>query len=134
MVFKGIMVVLALVIVGGVVFVGGAETVSAKFTDYIEKNYKPDMPEYEDYTFKNAQYLNLTAKYELALGVLDKYDQRFDKEAQKEKSLFLRAVIHDGMMQSRPAKDLYERYIAEFPEGQNIKKAKERYADLKSYL
>lgn len=132
--FKPLVALLVIVLLIAAVFVGGADNVSQKLEEYTEKNYKTDPVKFEEYTFLNARYCNMVAKYERALELLDKYDQRFYKEENVEKSLYLRADTLDRKLDARQAKILYEKYMEMFPEGEHIKRVKERQKDLKSYL
>ena len=131
---KGIAII-AVTLVALVSFlVFGADTISSKMEKYVEDNYKSDDINYEKYTFLNAYYCNLVAKYDRSLALLDKYDQRFYKDENREKSVYLRAKDFDQKLDGRPAKELYQKYMEDFPQGSHFEKAKERYLDLKTYL
>jgi hypothetical protein len=132
-VFKPLIIIFAIIAFTAAYIVGGAVTISKKIEQYTEDNYKADPVQYEKYTFINATYCFWTAKYERTLELLDKYDQRFVKEENKEKAQFLRARTYDSMLEARRAKDEYKKYMDDFPEGKNFKKADERYEDLKTY-
>jgi hypothetical protein len=133
-VLKPLIIIFCIIAFTAAYIVGGAVTISKKIEQYTEDNYKADPVQYEKYTFMNAVYCEMTAKYDRALELLDKYDQRFVKEENKEKSQFLRAKTYDNMLDARTAKGAYKKYIDDFPEGKNFKKAMERYEDLKTYI
>jgi hypothetical protein len=130
---KPILIIFFLLAIVGGVFIGGAESVSQQIEKYTEDNYKQDPVNHEKYTFMNAVYCNWTAKYTRALELLDKYDQRYVLDENREKSIFLRAKTYDNMIDGRKAKGEYKKYMDEFPEGKHFEKARERYNDLKTY-
>lgn len=130
---KSLIVIFVLIMFAAGYLIGGSESISKKIEQYTEEKYKGDPEQYEKFTFLNATYCNWTAKYDRTLELLDKYDQRFEKEENKEKSQFLRASAYDGKLLAKAAFDSYKKYIDDFPQGKHIEKAKERYRDLKSY-
>jgi len=77
--------------------------------------------------------MNMTAKYDRALVLIEKYETRFDKDEQKEKAQFQRASAYDRKLNTKRAVEEYQKYVELFPKGEKVKKAKERINDLKYY-
>ncbi len=128
---------LAVILLAGYL-VTGAEHVSANITKWAESNKTE--PEIEKYAFYNIVYTNFVGKYKTSLELCDKYIEKYDKydvydkkdEAEKRIDLvnFYRADNLDRLLDTFNCKKAYYHYIEKFPEGEKIKRVRERMREL----
>ncbi|HRU38672.1 MAG TPA: hypothetical protein P5511_02250 [Candidatus Goldiibacteriota bacterium] len=130
---KQLIIIFLVIVFGASYLIGGSESISEKIEKYLDSNFKYDPENYEKYSYLNIVYMNLTAKYDRALQLIEKYEARFEKDEQKAKAQFQRASAYDRKLDGKRARAEYQKYVDLYPEGPNAKKARERINFLKFY-
>ncbi|MCE5300721.1 MAG: hypothetical protein LLG37_07630 [Spirochaetia bacterium] len=127
---KGILITAVIIISMGGYLIGMSDRVS----DYIEKYAveKLKEPDIRNVKLFDIKYLEFTAKYEKAMDLTDKFMERYEDSEAPEvgDAIYLKGKILDGMLQGKPAGDMYREYIEKYPEGKYSKKAQQRINEL----
>ncbi len=130
----------AILVVIAVVFVGGAENISVKWEEKSRAELKD--ADLEAALYKNMKYVYTVGKYERAKQMIDKYLETYDiyDEYDKNESSdriddmnYYKAMVLDRMMQGTNARIAFKAYLERFPEGKNVKDAKDRLAELGNF-
>jgi len=130
----------AILVVIAVVFVGGAENISVKWEEKSRAELKD--ADLEADLYKNMKYVYTVGKYDRALAMIEKYLETYDvyDEYDKNESSdriddmnYYKAMALDRMIKGTEARFAYKAYLERFPEGKNVKDAKDRLAELGNF-
>lgn len=131
--FKWLMAILLSLIVFAAYGVGASDKVSEYIEKYTAEKLKDNPEKQEKFEFFNIQYMDFTAKYTRAIELLDKYKLKYPKEREQAKAQFLLAKILEHSLQTKAARAAYDKYIQDFPDGEKIEQAKQKYTELKNF-
>ena len=138
MVFKQLLIIFIIIVVGGLYFIGGSEAVSEKIEAYaVEKH---DEEGVQKARLFNIKYMYWTGKRDRALEYANDYLKKYDEPWKRQQrpgvdeAFFLKAKIIDSLMRPREAAKLFQEYCERFPEGKKIDEAKQKVAEYKMYL
>ncbi len=131
--FKTLIAIFVVIMFTAAYVIGGSDTVSKEIEKYTDEKLKDNPEQKEKIEFFNIQYMDFTAKYDRALELLEKYLMLYPKEKNQEKALYQKAKTLENNLKPKLARVVYQKYIEDFPDGKNIKKAKDKYQELKTF-
>ena len=111
--------------------IGASEKVSVFIEDYSLKNMQD--PQLEKVHYANIQYCYWTGKNQRTLELIEKYELRYKIFKKLENLQFLKAKAYDSMANSKKAKEEFQKYIDDYPEGEKTDKAKQRIRELGTF-